>query len=103
MVLVMGMMMAKMMAALGFGGIAAIAAKALGVAMMALMLSAIIGVKKLSEHGGDDGGHHVSYVSIPHHGEHHRRRREAGGDAYAYRAWRQMYEPKNAHYVHRNV
>jgi len=31
--------------------------------MMALMLSAIVGLKKLTE-GGGDGGHQVHYVSV---------------------------------------
>jgi hypothetical protein len=67
----MGLMMGKMMAALGFGGVGALALKALGVSMMALMLASIIGIKKLSE-GGGGGEHHVQYVTA----DHHRKRRE---------------------------
>jgi Protein of unknown function (DUF1676) len=70
-VLMMGLMMGKMMAALGFGAVGAMALKALGVSMMALMLASIIGIKKLSE-GGGGGEHHVQYVSA----DHHRKRRE---------------------------
>lgn len=50
------------MAAMGFGAVGALAMKALGVSMMALMLSALVGLKKLTE-GGGDGGHQVHYVS----------------------------------------
>lgn len=48
-----------------------LALKALGVSMLALMLSAIIGLKKLSE-GGGDSGHHVQYVTS----DHRRKRRD---------------------------
>lgn len=81
--MMMGLMMAKMMGALGFAGVGALAAKALGVSMMALLLSAIVGLKKLAE-GGHGGGH----------SDHHRRRRdlsseaESKGDFLPYRAWR---------------
>lgn len=81
--MMMGLMMAKMMGALGFAGVGALAAKALGVSMMALLLSAVVGLKKLAE-GGHGGGH----------SEHHRRRRDVGGrpkvsqDGFLpYRAW----------------
>ncbi|XP_055618238.1 uncharacterized protein LOC129763322 [Toxorhynchites rutilus septentrionalis] len=53
MVMVMGVMMGKMLGALGLGGVAMLALKALAVSMMALLLSSILGLKKLSE-----GGHH---------------------------------------------
>lgn len=53
----------KMMATMGLGGVGALAAKALGVSMMALMLAGIVGLKKLAE-GGGDGGHSVHYVCI---------------------------------------
>lgn len=51
------------MAAMGLGGVGALALKALGVSMMALMLASIVGLKKLAE-GGGDGGHSVHYVCI---------------------------------------
>lgn len=85
MVMMMGMMMAKMVGALGFAGVGALAAKALGVSMMALLLSAVVGLKKLTE-GGHGGGH----------SEHHRRRRDltdyeeskvVTDDFLPYRAW----------------
>lgn len=50
-----------MMAALGLGGVGALALKALGVSMLALMLAAIVALKKLTE-GHGDGGHQVHYV-----------------------------------------
>lgn len=71
-IMMMGMMMAKMMGALGMAGVGALAAKALGVSVMALMLSAIVALKKLTEGGHSDG-----------HSEHHhrrRRRREVGAE-----------------------
>lgn len=82
-VMMMGLMMAKMVGALGFAGVGALAAKALGVSMMALLLSAVVGLKKLAE-GGSGGGH----------SEHHRRRRDVdpetevrGEDFLPYWAW----------------
>lgn len=78
-------MMKKMLAALGMGAIAALAAKALGVAMLALLLSSLMGLKKLSE-----PRHDVQYV---HGGEHHRKRRAVSADAVddqvplPYRGW----------------
>lgn len=72
-----------MMASLGFGAVGALALKALGVSMMALMLSAIVGLKKLTE-GGGDGGHQVHYVSA----DHHRKRREIDNDIpIPFRGW----------------
>ncbi|XP_065088810.1 uncharacterized protein Osi5 [Ochlerotatus camptorhynchus] len=55
-VLMMGVMMSKVLGALGFGGVAMLAMKALGVSMMALLLSVILGLKKLTEGGGDHKG-----------------------------------------------
>lgn len=46
---------------MGLAGVGALALKALGVSMMALMLAAVAGLKKLTE-GGGDGGHQVHYV-----------------------------------------
>jgi len=87
-IMMMGLMMGKMMAALGLGGVGALALKALGVSMMALMLAAIIGLKKLTESGGDDGGHHVQYVTA--HSEHHRKRREVDNEIpLPYKGWTQ--------------
>ncbi|KAL9694201.1 hypothetical protein quinque_013486 [Culex quinquefasciatus] len=57
-IMMMGMMMSKVLGALGFGGVALLAMKALGVSMMALLLSAILGLKKLTESGGDHKGRH---------------------------------------------
>ncbi|XP_030752909.1 uncharacterized protein LOC115879976 [Sitophilus oryzae] len=82
---VMGLMMGKMMAALGLGGVGMLAMKALMVSALALMLSVIVGLKKLTHHD-DDGGHHVIHASSGH--EHYRRRREAADMAYrAYQAY----------------
>lgn len=80
-----------MMAALGLGGVGALAMKALGVSMMALMLAAIIGIKKLAEGGGhDDGGHHVQYVTA--HDHHHRKRRDVQSNLdMPYRGWQPTY------------
>lgn len=52
-----------MLAALGLGGVGALALKALGVSLLALMLAGIVALKKLTE-GGGDGGHQVHYVRI---------------------------------------
>lgn len=66
-VLLMGLMMGKTLAALGFGGVAALAAKALAASMAALLLSALVGFKKLSESGHSESGHHVQYYTADHH------------------------------------
>ena len=49
----MGAYMASMWYAVTLKGIAAIAAKALVVGKIALVIAAIIGLKKLTHHGGD--------------------------------------------------
>lgn len=49
----MGAYMASMWYAVTLKGIAAIAAKALVIGKIALVISAIIGLKKLTHHGGD--------------------------------------------------
>lgn len=78
----MGLMMAKMMAALGIGGVGLLAMKALMVSALALMLATVIGLKKLvsSDH---EEGHTVIHATA--HGHEHRKRREAA--EMAYHAW----------------
>ena len=73
MVMALALMMSKMMAVMGLGGIGALAMKALGVAMTALMLAAMVGVKALA-HQGNESTHSVQYVGAD-GGHHHRRRR----------------------------
>ncbi|OWR52874.1 hypothetical protein KGM_200234 [Danaus plexippus plexippus] len=68
----LGMMFAKTMGAAGIGGLALLTMKALAASALALMLSAIVGVKKLTSHDDHDD-HQVIYAG--HHG-HHRRRRD---------------------------
>ncbi|XP_066581960.1 uncharacterized protein [Prorops nasuta] len=72
--LLMAMMMGKMVAALGFGALAMLAMKALMVSALALTLSLVVALKKLSggheDHGG--GEHHVVYAQEI--GHHHRKR-----------------------------
>lgn len=63
-VLLMGGMLAKTMAALGFGGVAVLAMKALGASLAALMLSAVAGLKKMGEQGHHES--HVQYVTADH-------------------------------------
>lgn len=69
--MMMGLMMGKMMAALGFGGVATLALKALGASLAALMLSSIVGLKKLSDTGHHEN--HVQYVTA----DHRRRKRDS--------------------------
>ncbi|XP_061723643.1 uncharacterized protein LOC133529853 [Cydia pomonella] len=76
----LGMMMAKTLGAVGLGGVALLTMKALAASALALMLSAIVGVKKLASHD-DHEDHQVIYAG--HHG-HHRRKREA---PLPYRGW----------------
>ncbi|XP_050304927.1 uncharacterized protein LOC126742325 [Anthonomus grandis grandis] len=79
-VMMMGLMMGKLLAALGIGGVGLLAMKALMVSALALMLSIIIGLKKLVHHDDDGGGHHVIHAGHGH--EYHRRKREAAEVAY---------------------
>ncbi|XP_026734670.1 uncharacterized protein LOC113498731 [Trichoplusia ni] len=78
-----GMMFAKALGAIGIGGLGLLTMKALAASALALMLAAIVGVKKLTSHeGGED--HQVIYAG--HHG-HHRRRREV--TPLPYRGWKE--------------
>lgn len=70
----LGLMMSKMMAVMGLGGIGALAMKALGVAMTALMMAAMVGVKSLANQGHEQS-HSVQYVTAD--GHHRRRRRRS--------------------------
>ncbi|GJQ85497.1 hypothetical protein Trydic_g23086 [Trypoxylus dichotomus] len=86
-VALMGLMMGKMMAALGLGGVGLLAMKALMVSAMALMLSMIVGLKKLVSSDSGDSGHTVIHASPSHGyggGYEHRRKRAAD---IAYHAW----------------
>ncbi|XP_055586638.1 uncharacterized protein LOC129739241 [Uranotaenia lowii] len=101
-ILMMGVMMSKLLGALGFGGVALLAMKALGVSMLALMLSAILGLKKLAEGGehkgrqnaelrvaaGESGGHESDhqggYTTIAESSHSKRRRRSTNSP---YRGW----------------
>ncbi|XP_037943429.1 uncharacterized protein LOC119676264 [Teleopsis dalmanni] len=71
-ILAMGVMFAKMMAVMGLGGIGALAMKALGVALAALLMAGIIAVKSLTQHGSESS-HSVQYVNAD--GHHHSKRR----------------------------
>lgn len=77
----MGLMMGKMMAAMGLGGVGLMAMKALMVSAVALVLALVVGLKKM--HSDDDGGGHT--VVHAGHGDYHRKRREAS--EMAYKAW----------------
>uniref|UniRef100_A0A1I8N0J0 Uncharacterized protein n=1 Tax=Musca domestica TaxID=7370 RepID=A0A1I8N0J0_MUSDO len=70
--MLMALMFSKMMAVMGLGGLGALAMKALGVSMMALMMAALVGVKSLASQG-HESSHSVQYVSAD--GHHHKRRR----------------------------
>ncbi|XP_072935310.1 uncharacterized protein Osi5 [Epargyreus clarus] len=76
----LGLMFAKTMGAAGIGGLGLLTMKALAVSALALMLSAVVGVKKLTSHDDHDE-HQVIYAG---HG-HHRRRRSP----LPYRGWTQ--------------
>ncbi|KAJ8952315.1 hypothetical protein NQ318_017208 [Aromia moschata] len=84
-IMLMGLMMGKMLAALGIGGVGLLAMKALMVSALALMLSIIIGLKKLVHSDHDDSGHTVIHASPGHGGHEYRKKREAGD--IAYHAW----------------
>ncbi|KAM8705246.1 hypothetical protein ACLKA7_009671 [Drosophila subpalustris] len=74
-ILAMALMFGKMMAVLGLGGIGALAMKALGVAMVALMMAGMVGLKTAAQQGHETS-HSISYVTGEGH-HHKRRRREA--------------------------
>lgn len=82
--MLLGLMMGKMLAALGLGGVGLLAMKALMVSAIALVLSLIVGLKKL-HHTDDDGGHTVVHAGGSY--DHHRKKREAS--EMAYNAWQQ--------------
>ncbi|XP_011182634.2 uncharacterized protein LOC105212391 [Zeugodacus cucurbitae] len=88
MILAMAMMFGKMMAVMSLGGIGAMAMKALGVAMTALMMAGIVGMKSLMQHG-HESSHSVQYLTAD--GHHHKRRRRSSYDPLrlAYRGWQQ--------------
>lgn len=88
-VMVMGVMMGKLLATLGLGGVALIAKKALFVSVLALTLSAIIGIKKLVHSDDHHEGHTVIHAAHHGHGhELHDYRRKRDVDQLAYRAWK---------------
>ncbi|XP_016938127.3 uncharacterized protein Osi5 [Drosophila suzukii] len=87
MLLAMALMFGKMMAVMGLGGIAALAMKALGVSLVALMMAGMLGLKTAAQQGGETS-HSISYVTGEGHGHHHkRRRRSTGQQPLAYRGW----------------
>ncbi|XP_039494661.1 uncharacterized protein LOC120453834 [Drosophila santomea] len=85
MLLAMALMFGKMMAVMGLGGIAALAMKALGVSLVALMMAGMLGLKTAAQHGGESS-HSISYVTGEGH-HHKRRRRSFGQQPLAYRGW----------------
>jgi len=72
-----------MMAQLAYGKIAFLAGTALLTAKMALVLSAIVGLKKLVSGGG--GGHEVIYATASEHGG-------GGGGGGGYSGWHRAME-----------
>lgn len=86
-IIVLGLMMGKMLAALGIGGVGLLALKALMVSALALMLSTIIGLKKLVHSGHEEHGHTVIHASHG-HGHEYRKKREAAAEM-AYKAWQE--------------
>lgn len=76
MLMMMGVMFSKLMALIGLGSVGALAMKALGVAMIALTVAGIIGIRALGA-GGQDA-HSVQYVTSE--GSHHKRRRRSSID-----------------------
>uniref|UniRef100_A0AAG5D1I3 Protein osiris 5 n=1 Tax=Anopheles atroparvus TaxID=41427 RepID=A0AAG5D1I3_ANOAO len=97
-IMMMGLMMGKLLAALGFGGVGLLALKALGVSMVALLLSAILGLKKLTEQGDHKGRHNDEHFEVHSDDGHHahggaRKRRsvedEQVAQQMAYNGWAQ--------------
>ncbi|XP_043472586.1 uncharacterized protein LOC122505170 [Leptopilina heterotoma] len=86
-VMMMALMMGKMMMALGFSALGALAMKALMVSSLALMLSLITAVKKLSTKDDKDE-HHVVYAQEVAH--HRRRRNDNNHELSPYRGYRNL-------------
>lgn len=84
--MLMAMMMGKTMAAIGFGTVGLLAMKALMVSALALMLSMVVGLKKLLSSGHDEGGHTVIHATASGHGGHEYRKKREATDM-AYHAW----------------
>lgn len=78
MMMMMGVMFSKMMALIGLGSVGALAMKALGVAMIALTVAGLIGIRALGAAGHDANTHSVQYVTSE--GSHHKRRRRSSVD-----------------------
>lgn len=78
--MLLALMFGKMLAALGLGGVGLLAMKALMVSALALVLSLVIGLKKM--HSEHDSGPTVVHAGGH---EHYRRKREAV--ELAYNAW----------------
>lgn len=83
-VALLALMFAKMLGALGLGGVGLLAMKALMVSALALVLSLVIGLKKMT-HSEHDSGHTVVHAGGH---EHYRRKREAV--ELAYNAWQKF-------------
>lgn len=78
MLMMVGLMFSKMMALIGLGSVGALAMKALGVAMIALTVAGLIGIRALGAGGQDSSSHSVQYVTSE--GSHHKRRRRSSLD-----------------------
>ncbi|XP_053672242.1 uncharacterized protein LOC128722590 [Anopheles nili] len=92
-IMMMGLMMGKLLAALGFGGVGLLALKALGVSMVALLLSAILGLKKLTEQGDHKGRYNDEHFELhsddgQHGHDGNARRRRSAANQLAYKGWR---------------
>jgi Protein of unknown function (DUF1676) len=78
--LLMGLMMMKAtLGALGFGAIAALAGKALLVGLLAMMLSAIVGLKSLASGGGKSVTYEIVSKPVYSHSNTHSSEHEYGG------------------------
>ncbi|CAB3361404.1 Hypothetical predicted protein [Cloeon dipterum] len=78
--LLMGLMMMKAtLGALGFGAIAALAGKALMVGLLAMMLSAIVGLKSLASGGGKSVTYEIVSKPVYSHSHSHSSEHEHGG------------------------
>ncbi|XP_055546607.1 uncharacterized protein LOC129730957 [Wyeomyia smithii] len=97
--MMLGVMMSKLLGAIGFGSVAMLAMKALGVSTIALVLSTIIGLKKLTDSGGDSKGRQDSSIRVvpgePIHRnayddynmDNQKRRRRRATETLPYRGW----------------
>lgn len=79
MLMALGLMLSKTMAIMSLGGVGVLAMKALGIAMTALMMAGMVGLKTMTNRSSEST-HSVQYVTADGHHHIRRRRRRSTGN-----------------------